>query len=224
VPESFQPSIANGWCISTTPGPERPWFAGGTVDWVSIRHRRHQLRRTLEAFEDGTPNYYGIAALEAGFAFLNRVGIDRVAARVADLTSRLLTGLQEIRHRHGAPLVQLYGPPDGRNRGGTAAFNLLDRHGRVVPYEKVETRARSAGIALRGGCFCNPGCAEAAFQFPAGATLRCLRRTAEFTPRRLARCLGGGTPVGAIRDSVGVATSEQDIDRALEVLTRIGRY
>jgi selenocysteine lyase/cysteine desulfurase len=202
---------------------ERPWFAGGTVDWVSIRHRRHRLRPTLEAFEDGTSNYYGIAALQAGFSFMRRVGIDRLHARVADLTARLLARLAAATHDNGTPLFQVYGPLDVRDRGGTVPFNLLDRRGRVIPYETVETRARAAGVAVRGGCFCNPGSAEAAFRFPSAASLRCFRSTSDFTPRRFARCLGTDHPVGAIRASVGVATSEADIDRAVLVLARIAR-
>ena len=202
---------------------ERPWFAGGTVDWVSIRHRRHQLRHTDEAFEDGTPNYYGIAALQAGFAFLHRVGIERLNARVVELTDRLLQRLAQASHHNGAPLFQLYGPGDVRDRGGTVPFNLLDRRGRVIAYETVEARARAAGVAVRGGCFCNPGSAEAAFHFPAAASLRCFRSTRAFTPRRFARCLGTGHPVGAVRASVGAATSERDIDRAVAVLIRIAK-
>lgn len=202
---------------------ERPWFAGGTVDWVSVRHRRHRLRSGTEAFEDGTPNYYGIAALTAGFAFLDRLGIARLGRRVAALTARLLAALQAGRHPGGAPLFQLYGPPDLRERGGAVVFNLLDRRGRIVPYDVVEMRARAAGVAVRGGCFCNPGSAEAAFRFPVTASLRCLRSTTDFTPRRFARCLGDGTPAGAIRASVGAATSEDDLRRALMAFSRIAR-
>lgn len=200
---------------------DRPWFSGGTVDWVSIRHRRHQLRRTLEAFEDGTPNYYGIAALKAGFSFLQRVGIEALGAHVAGLTLRLLDQLQRATHRNGAPMFQVYGPLDGHDRGGTVPFNLVNRQGRGIAYEKVEARARAAGVAVRGGCFCNPGSAEAAFHFPAAASLRCFRTADAFTPRRFAHCLGDGHAVGAIRASVGAATSEGDIDRAMEVLTQI---
>jgi selenocysteine lyase/cysteine desulfurase len=199
----------------------RPWFAGGTVDWVSVRHRRHRLRSTLEAFEDGTPNYYGIASLSAGFAFVDRIGIERLGMRVADLTARLLAGLGAAAHRGGSPRYQLYGPKDGQGRGGTVAFNLLDRRGRVIPYDTVEARARGARVAVRGGCFCNPGSAEAAFGFPAAASLRCFRVSGEFTPQRFARCLGAGAAVGAIRASVGAATSDADVDRALRVLARI---
>jgi selenocysteine lyase/cysteine desulfurase len=200
---------------------DRPWFAGGTVDWVSVRHRRHRLRQGTEGFEDGTPNYYGIAALEAGFAFLARVGMARLGRRVAGLTSRLLAGLQRVGHPDGAPLVRVYGPADLTDRGGTVTFNLLDRRGRVIPYDLVEARARAAGVAVRGGCFCNPGSSEAAFHLPAAASLRCLRSTTDFTPRRFARCLGDGTAAGAIRASVGAATSEADVRRALESFVRI---
>jgi selenocysteine lyase/cysteine desulfurase len=202
---------------------ERPWFAGGTVDWVSVRHRRHRLRDGVDAFEDGTANYYGIAALAAGFAFLRRIGMRRLGAHVADLTRRLLAGLESSRHPGGAPTVRLYGPNDLRERGGTVTFNLLDRRGVVIPYASVETAVRAAGVAVRGGCFCNPGSAEVAFEFPAATSLRCLRETTPFTPARFARCLGKGTAVGAIRASVGAATSLEDVDRAVGVLGRVAR-
>jgi selenocysteine lyase/cysteine desulfurase len=73
---------------------------------------------------------------------------------------------------------------------------------------------------VRGGCFCNPGAAEAAFRFPAGETLGCLRRASVdgFTPRRFAECLSNEVPVGAIRVSVGAATSEADVDRCIDTL------
>lgn len=202
---------------------ERPWFAGGTVDWVSVRHRRHRLRPGIEAFEDGTPNYYGIAALETGFAFLRRVGMVRLERRVAQLTRLLLAGLRAGRHPDGAPIFRVYGPVDLQERGGTVTFNLLDPVGRVFPYDAVETHARAAGLAVRGGCFCNPGASETAFRLPSMASLRCLRTTTEFTPRRFARCLGDDIAVGAIRASVGAATNERDLSRALAIFARIAR-
>ncbi len=201
----------------------RPWFAGGTVDWVSVRHRRHRLRSGIEGFEDGTPNFYGIAALDPGFAFLARVGMARLGRRVADLTGQLLVGLLRARHRDGAPLFRLYGPVDLRERGGTITFNVLDGRGQVIPFDVVAARARLAGVAVRGGCFCNPGSSEAAFRLPGAASLRCLKSTTDFTPRRFARCLGDGTAAGAIRASIGAATSEEDLRRGLATFTRIAQ-
>jgi selenocysteine lyase/cysteine desulfurase len=193
---------------------DRPWFAGGTVDWVSVRHREHRLRGTIDAFEDGTADYYGIAALEAGFAFLRRVGLRRLGAHVADLTQRLLSGLATAR-------VRVYGPRDTRDRGGTVTFNALDRRGRVIPYDVVEAAARHARIAVRAGCFCNPGCAEAAFGFPAAASRRCLHEIVDFTPQRFARCLGDEIAVGGVRASLGAATSAADVDRLVEAVRRL---
>jgi selenocysteine lyase/cysteine desulfurase len=204
---------------------ERPWFAGGTVDWVSVRHQRHRLRPTAEAFEDGTPHYHGIAALAPGFEFIERVGVDRIGAHVSGLVDLLLRELRGQRHRDGRPVFRLHGPADGSGRGGAVAFNLLDDRGRFVPYETVEARAREARIAVRGGCFCNPGASEAAFGFPPSDTLSCLEAASArgFTPRRFAECLGneGGIAVGAIRASVGVATSPEDVRRAVRTLAEI---
>lgn len=194
---------------------ERPWFAGGTVEYVSVQNRIHQLRVGAEAFEDGTPNFLGIAAVPAGLAFLRRVGIDRIHERVAELTGRLLERLAALHHANGRPAVELYGPGDGAARGGTVSLNLLDADGRIVPYGVVERAAAAERISLRGGCFCNPGAAEAAFDMSADETFRCFRSMPRgtFTLKGFAACLEGDTAVGALRISLGVATNDADLGR-----------
>jgi selenocysteine lyase/cysteine desulfurase len=128
-----------------------------------------------------------------------------------------LDGLATLHHPDGRAAVRVYGPSGMIDRGGTVAFNLLNRFGAVVPYWRVENRARDAGLALRGGCFCNPGAAEAALELPAKRTSNCLASLGEtFTPERFSDCLGSA--VGALRVSFGLATSEHDIERAVELL------
>jgi selenocysteine lyase/cysteine desulfurase len=83
----------------------------------------------------------------------------------------------------------------------------------VLPYEVVEAAARERGVAIRGGCFCNPGAAERAFGIPAEVARVCLRD--DFSIARFRDCVGGGA-VGAVRASVGVATNDDDLDRLLE--------
>lgn len=163
----------------------RPWFSGGTVTFASVQADLHQLRPRHEAFEDGTPNFLGIAALAPGFALIEEAGMDRISAHVAHLTSLFLDELTSLSH------VQIYGPRSMHDRGGNVAFNLCDRDGNVIPFRDVELRATEANIAVRGGCFCNPGAAEAALQFEPGAT------------------------AGAVRVSTGLANSEADIRRAI---------
>lgn len=196
----------------------RPWFAGGTVDFVSIEHGRHALRSGHEGFEDGTPNYLDLAALEAGFAFLRRIPRAALQAHIAGLTQRFLHEAGALRHSNGAPKVQLYGPRNLEDRGGTVAFNLLRADGQVVAYEAVERAARGHGVAIRGGCFCNPGAAEKAFGFdelPLAASLDALE--GRFSIPALRDRLGG-VAVGALRLSVGAPTIDADLDRALRFI------
>jgi len=198
---------------------ERPWYAGGTVDFVSIQNGVHQLRPAGGAFEDGTPDFLGIAGVEPGLDLLEEVGMERMRRWVGALTGQLLDGLHALRRSDGAPAVEIYGPAGVESRGGTVAFNLLDGQGRPVPYEAVESAAGAAGISVRGGCFCNPGAAEVAFRMPSGETLDCLHRLRDdFTLARFRECLGGAVPVGAVRASLGIASEPRDIQRLVGVL------
>jgi len=189
---------------------ERPWFAGGTVEYVSVQHGRHQFLQSVEAFEDGTPSFLGIAAVPRGLAFLDALGMERIRDRMARLTARLLDALP--------PFARVYGPRTGDARGATVALNVLDREGRVLPYWEVERAAARAGISVRGGCFCNPGAAEFAFDIDAERSRTCLDRLGPgtFTPETFGRCLGG--PVGAVRVSLGVPATEADLDRLITFL------
>ncbi|QBB71088.1 aminotransferase class V-fold PLP-dependent enzyme [Pseudolysobacter antarcticus] len=198
---------------------QRPWFAGGTVEYASVQHGRHQLRAGEEGFEDGTPNFLGMGSVIAGLNFLTEIGGARIALRTRELTRIFLHGLRAQTHANGAPLARIYGPGGSDDAGATLTFNVLRADGRVVPYAEFEQRARTAGVALRGGCFCNPGAAEAAFGFDAAATARCFDAAAsDFSIPRFSACLGSDTAVGALRASFGIPTNNRDIARALEVV------
>ena len=194
----------------------RPWFAGGTVAYVSVGADLHRLHGGHEGFEDGTPDFLGIAQLAPGFALLAEVGPARIAAHTAQLTRALLAGLTALRHPGGAPVVRIYGPRDLRDRGATITLNLLDANGAPIPYAAVEARARDAGVAVRGGCFCNPGAAEAAFGLAPARLAACLARNNDFSLPGLAACMG--TAVGAVRLSLGLANDQRDVDRAIAVM------
>jgi selenocysteine lyase/cysteine desulfurase len=197
----------------------RPWFAGGTVDFASVQNGVHQLKPSPEGFEDGTPDFLNIAALAAGFEFLDDVGMERLHEHAIRLAARLRDGLDALRHPNGAPAIRLYGPWSNEGRGATIAFNVLGRDGAAIPYPVVERAARSVGVAIRGGCFCNPGAAEHALGFDARRPSECLGAVAQdFTIERFAKCLGADVAVGAVRASVGLANNDADVDRLLDVL------
>jgi selenocysteine lyase/cysteine desulfurase len=102
-------------------------------------------------------------------------------------------------------------------RGGTVAFNVR-RGNRVIGHEVVEQAARARAIAIRGGCFCNPGAAEHAFRIDPDRARTCLK--GPFTIDRYRDCLGD-TPVGALRASIGVPTTTADVERLVTLLAEM---
>lgn len=197
----------------------RPWFAGGTVDFVSVQSALHQLRAAPDAFEDGTPAFLALSAVPAALGFVQAIGMRRIEHRVGALGRAVAARLAALTHPDGAPLVRLYGPEaTAPDRGACVAFNVLRRDGSVVPYELIEELARDRGVAIRGGCFCNPGAAEAAFGLPKERSASCLRELGgRFTVAEYRRCLADRLAVGALRASPGLATVDRDVD-ALEDL------
>jgi selenocysteine lyase/cysteine desulfurase len=140
----------------------RPWFAGGTVTIASVQGDGHYLRSDEAAFEDGTVDYLNLPAVTTGLRHIRRVGIDAIHRRVRCLTHWTLDSLADLRHHSGRRLVQVHGPHEIQERGGTISFSMHDRDGCPIDDLRVEMLAKEANISLRTGCFCNPGAAEAA--------------------------------------------------------------
>jgi selenocysteine lyase/cysteine desulfurase len=192
---------------------DRAYFSGGTVHFVSIQNPDLFRRRNGgAAFEDGTPNFLAMPSVCDGLRWLSRVGMSSIQQRVGCLTSELLTGFERL-----DDCVHVYGPADALERGGIVAFNVYS-DGEVLNYEAVEASARHRSIAIRGGCFCNPGASERAFGLNAAHARDCVR--GKFSVAQFRACMDGKA-VGALRASLGVATSEADIDRLLELVAEL---
>jgi selenocysteine lyase/cysteine desulfurase len=144
-----------------------------------------------------------------GLQWVECLGRRATADHVATMTGRLLDALHALGDR-----VEIYGPQEAADRGGVVAFNVR-RDGRVLPYEQVEAAAHGQRVAIRAGCFCNPGAAEHAFQIDAARARACYNRP--FSIARFRACLDG-RPVGAVRASVGIATTPGDIERLYRCL------
>ena len=198
---------------------QRPWFSGGTVEFVSVQNGVHALRGGEEGFEDGTANFLGITAIPAGLDFLESVGLHNIERHATGLALELIHTLIEARHCNGRALAEVYGPRDGVSRGATVAFNVLDQAGAVVPYAEVEHAARDARVSVRGGCFCNPGTSERAFHFPAAEAARCLTSTkaAGWSLEQFGQCMRD-YPVGAVRASFGAPSDASDLRRLIAVV------
>ena len=189
----------------------RPWFSGGTVVAAGIGAEFVVPLSGHARFEDGTVDYLGIPAVEIGLRRLRRIGVDIVAQRVEALGAWLLAALRGLRHADGSPATRIYGPATWDRRGGTIAFNFLDRRGRVVDERLVDRAAAAHRNTIRTGCFCNPGAGEAAFALSPAALRRAAPGATTILDDHLARV---GMPTGgAVRVSLGLASTFADVHR-----------
>ena len=193
---------------------QRPWFAGGTVNFATAQGAMHVLSPGEAGFEDGTLNYLGIPAVEIGLRHLQRVGMDTIQTRVRCLTDWLLAGLLALRHSNGRPMVRLYGPATTVGRGGTVTMNFHDPEGRLLDYRRLEELAGSRGISLRTGCFCNPGAGETAEALTEEDMRAGLEAEAgEISLARFALLMQQrGKSAGALRVSFGIASNFADLE------------
>jgi len=188
----------------------RPWFAGGTITVASVQGDRFFLHEGAEAFEDGTLDYLSLPAVEIGLRHIASIGYDTIHTRVACLTQWLLQQLTALRHTNGTPMVKIYGPLAGDQRGGTIALNFFDPCGHFVDHRRVEACANQVNISLRTGCFCNPGGGEVALGLSANELTTCFTGHQRMTIDGFRRCIDDHS-TGAVRVSVGLASTFEDV-------------
>ncbi len=196
----------------------RPWFAGGTITVASVQGDRYFLAEGASAFEDGTPDFLAIPAVEIGLRHLEKVG-DLVRTRCQCLTAWVIRELLSLHHSNGRQLVRIYGPLDERGRGATVAMNFYDAAETIIDHHRVEEAAAKRRISLRSGCFCNPGGGETALRLSKSELIGCFRDHGEansrFTKEDFRHCVDSkGT--GAVRISHGIVSNFQDVHRFVE--------
>ena len=119
-----------------------PLFGGGSMIRVVELHQS-SWTGLPEKLEGGTPNIAGAIGLGAAVDYLQAVGMENVAAYEHELTEYALAQLSDLEG------VQVFGPPDARERGGVISFYVGDVH----PHD-VGTMLDTEGIAVRAGHHC----------------------------------------------------------------------
>ena len=195
----------------------RPWYAGGTITFSSVRAEASPgggfyLAPGPAGFEDGTVDYLSIPAVGIGLDHIGSVGVETVHTRVMCLTGWLLDELGALRHSNGAPVVRIYGPAGTDRRGATIALNFFDPSGVLIDSVRAERRANTAGIALRSGCHCNPGVREVALGYSTEQMAAAFKDKDRLRYEEFLQVIDGKT-TGAARASLGLATTFADVFR-----------
>ncbi len=200
---------------------QRPWFAGGTISITSVQGEGwHYLLENEAGFEDGTVNYLNLPAIEIGLRHIKDIGIDVIHERVTCLTGWLLEQMTSLKHSSGLPMVQIFGPANMQDRGGTIAFSVDDPQGVRLDYRWVEALANRANISLRTGCFCNPGTGEIVHLLTREEMAQAFNRPTGMTFDQFfdwARSKHDRNP-STMRISVGLATNFADVYKFISFL------
>ncbi|TNE53348.1 MAG: aminotransferase class V-fold PLP-dependent enzyme [Bacteroidetes bacterium] len=189
---------------------QKPWFAGGTVNFVSVGNPSYFLASDHERFEDGTINYLDIPAIKIGLDHISEIGIDKISARVKSLTKALIEQLKELKHDNGRSVVSVFGPDELEKRGGNVILNFFDPEGKPIPFWESERLANERNISIRSGCFCNPGIDEINNCVTAEETAKYFTSRDLGDYHKMASMLGKMR--GAVRVSVGIATTGADLE------------
>ena len=96
-----------------------------------------------DVFEYGTINFHSIIALGAGVKFIDKVGIDKVSAKIHHLRKKLYYGIRDI------PGIKLY---SNEKDTSIVSFNYKD----YASSEISEKLYKMSKIASRGGIHCAP--------------------------------------------------------------------
>ena len=161
---------------------------------------------TPDRHEAGSPNVVGVIALGAACRALSALGMEAVAEHERTLADRLRRGLATVPGLEQLAIWQ----GDHVDRVGVASFVLRGyRHPLLAAILSAEH-----AIGVRHGCFCAHPLVTRLLGIPDGEVRR-LR----------AELHAGGTPPlpGAVRASLGLGTTEADVDRLIGALDDIAR-
>jgi cysteine desulfurase/selenocysteine lyase len=120
-----------------------PTFLTGGSMITTVTMETAEFLPAPQRFEAGTQKVSQSIGLAAAVAYLDSVGLDRIAAHEAALGQRLVSGLSAI------PGVRVLGPAVGEPRVGLASFDVTGVHSHDVG-QFLDDR----GIAVRVGHHC----------------------------------------------------------------------
>ena len=124
-----------------------PFLGGGEMIEV-VRLTGSTFAKPPARFEAGTPPIAQAVGLGAAVDYLQRIGMDKIAAHEQRVTAYALERLQAVEG------VSILGPTEAVDRGGAISFTVTTADGTEVHPHDVMQLLDSRGIAVRGGHHC----------------------------------------------------------------------
>lgn len=118
-----------------------PPYQGGGEMIGTVSFERTTFNQTPYKFEAGTPNYVGATGLAAALEYVEKIGMNNIAAYEADLTQYALQQMSQIED------IRFFGPME--KRGSVISFLVGNIH-----HLDMGTLLDRLGIAVRTGHHC----------------------------------------------------------------------
>ena len=201
---------------------DKKYFGGGTVWSYLSRHSFHLRKEIPEFFEEGTVSYQSIFALHHGFQTLRSLGLSirGISSHTFSLTEYTHSRLSSLQHYNGSQVCELYAscpPLQPETQGAILSFNVKRSDGSYVGYTTLNKLAKSNGICVGVGCFCNVGAIQKYLKLNDEDMFRFLE-VGHTCGDNVS--LVGGVPTGAVRVSFGFYNTVGDADRLIEMVER----
>lgn len=182
---------------------EPEYRGGGTIDFVSLDSVT--WADAPDRDEAGTPNVVGAVALAAAIEALSGIGMERIAAHEAELTSY---ALERMAHIDGLHIYGDADPQRASERLGVIAFNFAEHSHALV----AAILGTEFGIGVRNGCFC---------AHPYLISLLGMHRD-EVQMVRSGMAAGDRSSMpGMVRASFGMYNTIADVDALIDALDKI---
>ncbi|CAJ1066614.1 molybdenum cofactor sulfurase [Xyrichtys novacula] len=196
----------------------KSYFGGGTAAaYLSGEDYYVPALNISDRFEDGTVSFLDIIAVNHGFDALNRItgGIHNIQQHTFGLARYTYILLSSLCHGNGRPVAQMY--TEGQfespsTQGAILNFNLMDSHGQIIGYSRVDRMASLYNIHVRTGCFCNTGACQSFLRISSQQMRRNLQ-AGHVCGDNID--LVDGQPTGSVRVSFGYMSTFKDCQKFL---------
>ncbi|ELP84868.1 molybdenum cofactor sulfurase, putative [Entamoeba invadens IP1] len=190
------------------------YFGGGTV-YSSLPQTDYKIFYSkAPKLEAGSLSIQTIVALQFGFEMIAKIGVTNIQKTTTVLATRLAHTLHSTKHQNGKNVFEIYGNFfTTKLQGPTVTFNVFNEKGEMYPTAKLNAFLREKKINVRTGCMCNPGSCLSAVGIDIQDYMSHMTgiQTDGLDPESCLDIVIGNKEAGAVRVSLGYATTQNDI-------------